>query len=85
MQSLSTQVVPVFHYCSQCLENGPCSHQCCRVWLTNICVQCGLSVKDNRSHEREIERSDNKPVPPKKKSSQIDLTMTLNLPCIGCN
>ena len=70
MQSLSAQVVPVFHYCSQCLENGPCSHQCCRVWLTNICVQCGLSVKDNRSHEREIERSDNKPVPPKKKSSQ---------------
>ena len=69
MQSLSAQVVPVFHYCSQCLENGPCSHQCCRVWLTNICVQCGLSVKDNRLHERESENI-LKLVPLKKNSSQ---------------
>ena len=27
--------VPLFHYCSDCVDQGPCSHHCCRNWLEN--------------------------------------------------
>ena len=38
--AVSSKTVPLFHYCSECLDEKPCTHQCCRLWLIHTCQQC---------------------------------------------
>lgn len=39
---IKSQVVPVFHYCSDCLHNEVCSHFCCKLWLQSACDRMGV-------------------------------------------
>jgi hypothetical protein len=39
---VSNQVIPLFHYCSDCLEHDICSHSCCRLWLQNASIKVGM-------------------------------------------
>ena len=45
IQCVMDNKIPLFHYCSECLDEGPCSHHCCKLWLLNKCHQCGVHAK----------------------------------------
>ena len=51
--SVLTQTIPLFHYCSDCVDQGPCSHHCCRLWLENTCNK--YKVKHSDVHVGEYE------------------------------
>ena len=39
---VSRQAIPLFHYCSDCVNQGTCSHICCKLWLETACRNAGL-------------------------------------------
>ena len=39
---VSRQVIPMFHYCCDCLNNDTCNHSCCKVWLEAACKKAGV-------------------------------------------
>ena len=42
INAVSKKTVPMFHYCSECLDEKPCTHPCCRLWLVHTCNECGI-------------------------------------------
>ena len=42
VNSLTSQTIPLFHYCSDCVNNAPCTHSCCRLWLEKACSAVGM-------------------------------------------
>ena len=47
-------IIPMFHYCCNCLDSGLCTHSCCRIWLQNVCKKVGLTCASS-SHGSESE------------------------------
>ena len=45
MQSTSAKAIPLFLYCSECLDERQCSHHCCRIWLVHAYELCGIDFK----------------------------------------
>ena len=45
IQCVIDNKIPLFHYCSECLDEGVCSHHYCKLWLMNKCHQCGVHAK----------------------------------------
>ena len=39
---VSRQAIPLFHYFSDCVNQGTCSHICCKLWLETACRNAGL-------------------------------------------
>ena len=44
INAISRKTVPMFHYCSECLDEKPCNHPCCKLWLINKCHQCSVNI-----------------------------------------
>ena len=38
-QCMMEKSIPVFHYCSECIDDGPCTHHCCKIWLIQACMK----------------------------------------------
>ena len=45
MQSVLEKAIPLFHYCSECVDDGKCTHACCKLWLRQACVHRGIDVQ----------------------------------------
>ena len=45
MQSVLEKAIPLFHYCSECVDDGKCTHACCKLWLRQACVDRGIDVQ----------------------------------------
>ena len=45
LQCVVAKTIPLFHYCSECVDEGQCSYHCCKLWLLHACNACGIDVK----------------------------------------
>ena len=52
MHCVCSQAIPLFHYCSDCLDHEICSHLCCRLWLQNACNKVGVTSDVSALPER---------------------------------
>ena len=34
--------IPLFYYCSECVDDGPCTHHCCKLWIIHACTERGI-------------------------------------------
>ena len=46
LDCVANQVIPLFHYCSDCVNDGLCPHECCNLWLQNACNRKGIVPVD---------------------------------------
>ena len=37
LQCMMAKAIPLFHYCSECVDEGRCSHHYCKLWLLHAC------------------------------------------------
>ena len=45
IQCIMDKAIPLFHYCSECIDEGKCSHACCKLWLVQACVDRRIEVQ----------------------------------------
>ena len=57
LHCISNQAIPLFHYCSDCLDNEICSHLCCKLWLQNACNKVGPGMTSVSSGLPELSTS----------------------------
>ena len=48
MQCMLEKSIPLFHYCSECVDNGPCAHHCCKLWLVCACEERGIPFESSK-------------------------------------
>ena len=56
LHCLSCQAIPLFHYCSDCLNRDI---SCCRLWLQNACTKASVSSSDSAFPEPHTISSNN--------------------------
>ena len=51
LDCVANQVIPLFHYCSDCVNDGLCPHECCNLWLQNACNRKGYRLTNQTLQE----------------------------------
>ena len=49
------KTIPLFHYCSECVDEGKCSHACCKLWLIQACIDRGIDIQMPRNHDLDVD------------------------------
>ena len=47
-QCMMEKSIPLFHYCSECIDDGPCTHHCCNIWLIQACMKRGIDCEHSK-------------------------------------